>query len=324
MSLEKTRLKFGMVALCDCAPIVIAKERGFFAEQGLEVELSREPSWANIRDKVGVGNLDGAQMLATMPFAATLGLGNFREPIITALGLNIGGNAITVSNQLFQRMSEADPAAMGERPISARALKAVIVADQACGRPPMTFAMVYPFSTHNYELRAWMAAASIDPDRDVRLVVVPPSQMVGNLSAGAIVGYCVGEPWNALAVSMGLARVLITSQELWGGRVEKVLGVRQSWAEEHPQTHRAVLRAVLLAAVWTEENRAEVAEIIAQPAYLNAPLDVVRAAIEAPDTVIFHRHAANFPWRSQGLWYLTQMRRWGHLPDGVDLCGTVE
>lgn len=259
------RLKLGIVPLCDCAPVVIAKERGFFAEQGLDVELSREPSWANIRDKVAVGALDGAQMLAPMPFAATLGLGNLRAPIIAAIGLNVGGNAITVSNELFARMADADPAAMLRHPITGRALKLVIEEDRKSGRAPMTFAMVYPFSPHNYELRAWMAQAGIDPDRDVRLVVVPPPQMVPNLSAGNIVGYCVGEPWNSLASSLGIGRVLITSQAIWGGRIEKVLGVRQDWADEQPDAHKALLKALLLAAQWADrgENRAEVAAIVA-------------------------------------------------------------
>ncbi|HXP96630.1 MAG TPA: CmpA/NrtA family ABC transporter substrate-binding protein [Telmatospirillum sp.] len=321
MSLEKTRLRLGIVPLCDCAPIVVAKERGFFAEQGLDVDIAREPSWANIRDKVLVGALDGAQMLATMPLAATLGLGNVHQPIITALGLNVGGNAITVSNDLFDRMQGADPAAMAAKPISARALKTVIEQDRAAGAPPMTFATVYPFSPHNYELRAWMAAAGIDPDRDIRLVVIPPPQMVGNLSAGNIVGYCVGEPWNGMATSLGLGHRLVTSQELWGGRVEKVLGVTEGWADTHPETHKALIRALLQACRWADqpENRHEVARLIAQPSYVNAPLEVVRDTLEKPGTMLFSAHAANFPWRSQALWFLVQMRRWGQLPAAIDM-----
>lgn len=322
----KMRLKLGFVPLCDCAPLVVAKERGFFAEQDLAVEISREPSWANIRDKVAVGALDGAQMLAGMPFSTTLGLGNCRTPLVTAIGLNVGGNAITVSEELYARMATADPGAMASRPITARALKVVIDEDRKAGRPPMKFGMVYPYSPHNYELRAWLAAAAIDPDRDVRLVVVPPPQMVANLSAGNIVGYCVGEPWNSLASNLGLGRVLITSQEIWSGRIEKVLGVRQAWADAEPGAHKALLKAVLLAAQWADraENRAEVAEIIARPPYVNAPLEIVRLVLEWSDFVIFHRQAANFPWRSQGLWYLVQMRRWGQLPASADMRRTVE
>jgi two-component system, oxyanion-binding sensor len=326
MGFGKTRLKLGFVPLCDCAPLVVAKERGFFAEQDLSVEISREASWANIRDKLAVGALDGAQMLAGMPFSTTLGLGNCRAPIVTAIALNVGGNGITVSEDLYARMAARDPSAMAERPVSAQALKKVIDEDRAAGKPKMKFGIVYPFSPHNYELRMWLAAACIDPDRDVRLVVVPPPQMVPNLSAGNIVGYCVGEPWNTLASDLGLGRMLITSQELWGGRAEKVLGVRQSWVDEQPEAHKALLKALLLAAQWADrpENRAEVAEIIARPRYVNAPLEIVRRVLERPDFVIFHRHAANFPWRSQGLWYLAQMRRWGQLPESVDMRRTAE
>jgi two-component system, oxyanion-binding sensor len=318
---QRRRLRLGIIALCDCAPVVIAKERGFFAEQDLDVEISRERSWANIRDKVAVGALDGAQMLAGMPLATKLGLGNFRASIVTGIGLNVGGNAITVSEELFARMAAADPAAMAQRPITAQALKAVIDADRRAGRAPMKFGMVYPFSPHNYELRAWLAHAGIDPDHDVRLVVVPPPQMVANLSAGNIVGFCVGEPWNSLATALGLGRILITSQEIWGGRVEKVLGVRQDWVDEAPDAHKALLKALLLAAQWADrpENRAEVAEIIARPAYVNAPIEIVRRALDQPGFMIFHRHLANFPWRSQALWYLVQMHRWGQLPQSVDM-----
>jgi two-component system, oxyanion-binding sensor len=326
MALGKIRLKLGFVPLCDCAPIVVAKERGFFAEQDILVDISREPSWANIRDKVAVGALDGAQMLAGMPFATTLGLSNFRAPIVTAIGLNVGGNAVTVSEALYSRMIAADSAAMARQPVTAQALKIVIDEDRKAGRAPMKFGMVYPFSPHNYELRMWLAAGGIDPDRDVRLVVVPPPQMVANLSAGNIVGYCVGEPWNSVASSLGLGRMLITSQQLWSGRIEKVLGVRQSWADQQPETHKALLKALLLATQWADraENRAEVAEIIARPAYVNAPLEIVRLVLERPDFMIFHRHAANFPWRSQGLWFLAQMRRWGQLPPSVDMRRAVE
>lgn len=323
--MEKTRLRIGFVPLCDSAPLVVARERGFFAEQGLEVELSPEPSWANIRDKLAIGQFDAAQMLATMPLSGTLGLGNMRVPLVTALALNSGGNAITLSNALLERMTLADPQAMAEHPTTARALKTVIVQDQSAGRPPLTLAMVYPFSTHHYELRYWLAAANIDPDRDVRLVVVPPTLMVSHLSGGQISGYCVGEPWNQLAVTMGLGRRVITSHEIWGGRMEKVLAVHQDWAERNPTSHQAMIRALLLACRWIDapQNRAETADILAQPHYLNAPLSVVRTALERTAELSFHHGAANFPWRSQALWYLSQMRRWGQLSGNLDAKGLV-
>lgn len=293
---EKTRLRLGIVPLADCAPLVVAKERGFFAEQGLEVEISREPSWANIRDKVALGALDGAQMLATMPLSMTLGLAAIREPVLAAAGLSLGGNTITLATGIAER-----------------GLKAAIAADG-----PLTLAMVYPFSTHHYELRLWLATQGIDPDRDVRLTVVPPPQMVAHLSAGNIAGFCVGEPWGTLAVRMGLGTVVAASADIFAGRMEKVLGVTRAWADAHPETLKALVKAVIHASAWCDANRAELAEIIAGPSCVNVPLDVARAALEGPAAPVFHAHAANFPWRSQAIWYLRQMQRWGHAAPGID------
>jgi ABC-type nitrate/sulfonate/bicarbonate transport system substrate-binding protein len=311
MSVERTRLKLGIVPLIDCAPLVVAKERGFFAEFGLEVEISREPSWANIRDKLAVGALDGAQMLATMPLSMSLGLGAIRAPTLAVAGLNLGGNTITLSTALVRRLDEVGGPA-------AAALKTVIDADRAAGRPPLAFAMVYPFSTHHYELRYWLAAAGIDPDRHIRLTVVPPPQMVGHLSAGNIAGFCVGEPWGGLAVSMDLGRIVATSDTIFAGRMEKVLGVTRAFAEAHPETVTALIKAVVSAAAWCDVNRAELADILAQPAYVNVPPEVARRALDAPHAPLFHANAANFPWRSQALWFLSQMQRWGQLGAGIE------
>ena len=316
MGLERSRLKLGFVPLIDAAPLIVARDRGFFAEQGLEVELSREASWSSIRDKVAVGALDGAHMLAPMPLEATLGLGNCCAPVIAAVGLNTGGNAITLSNDLYDRIASANAGA-----VTASALKVLIEANRAQGLDPFSFAVVYPFSSHAYELRYWMAAGGIDPDRDVRLVVVPPPQMVAHLSAGRIQGYCVGEPWNAVAVNLGVGKVVVVSNEIWGGRLEKVLGVREDWADSNPRTHKALIKALLLAGLWADrpENREEVAGLLGRPGIVNAPLGVLRKVLSNTDHLVFHRHAASFPWRSQALWYLTQMRRWGQLGAQVDL-----
>lgn len=333
-ALEKIALTLGFIPLTDCAPLVIAKEHGLFEKHGLDVTLSKETSWANIRDKVALGILDGAQMLAPMPLAMTLGLGPIHKPMVTALALDLNGNAITVSNALYERMQRTDAAAMHERPLSARALKSVIEADRQAGRPPLTFAMVFPESTHNYELRYWMAAAGIDPDNDVRLVVVPPPQMVGRLEQGDIDGYCVGEPWNAQAVQAGIGRTLITKYEIWNNSPEKVLGVTQEWAEQHPNTHHALLLALLEACRWLDEpdHRIEAASLISRSVYVNAPEHVVRMSMTGtfqyaadempramPDFNVFHRYAANFPWRSHAVWFLTQMLRWGQLDRAIDL-----
>jgi ABC-type nitrate/sulfonate/bicarbonate transport system substrate-binding protein len=332
--LEKTKLTFGIIPLTDCAALVVAAEKGYFKKHGLDVAISKEASWANIRDKVAIGALDGAHMLAGMPIAATLGVGALPKPTITAFTMDLNGNGITVSNDLYDRMLKADPEAMKESPTSARALKKVIDADKAQGRPPMTFAMVFPVSTHNYEIRYWMGAAGIDPDNDIRLIVIPPPQMVANLQAGNIVGYCVGEPWNERAVQAGLGRTLITNYEIWNNKTEKVFGVNQEWADKNPNTHKAAVRALIEAAQWMDkpENRMEVVEIISQKSYVNAPPDVVKmsmtgsfqyakdeAARSMPDFNVFYRYAANFPWRSHAMWYITQMYRWGQIEQAIDI-----
>ena len=331
---EKTLLRFGIIPLTDCAVIAVAAERGYFSRHGLQVEVSREASWASIRDKVAVGELDAAQMLAGMPIAATLGIGGVAKPQITAFSMDLNGNAITVSNDLYERMLAEDPEAMRDRPLTARALQAVIAKERVAGKPPMTFAMVYPVSSHNYELRYWMAAAGIDPDRDVQLTVIPPPRMVENLAAGNIDGYCVGEPWNSHAVSAGVGRTLITNYEIWNNNPEKVLGVNLEWAERYPNTHRAVIMALLEAARWMDEpdNRIEVARIITDERYVAAPEEILRASMTGtfryavdeaprplPDFNVFYRYAANFPWRSHAEWFITQMYRWGQLDRPIDI-----
>lgn len=332
--LEKTRLTFGIIPLTDCAVLVVAAVKGYFKKYGLDVTISKEASWANIRDKVTIGALDGAHMLAGMPIASTLGVGATKKPTITAFSMDLNGNAITVSNKLYQRMLDADPEAMKASPTTALALKKVIDADKAAGRPPMTFAMVFPVSTHNYQIRYWMASAGINPDQDVRLIVIPPPQMVANLRADNIVGYCVGEPWNERAVKAGLGRTIITSYEIWNNNPEKVFGVNLDWAEKYPNTHRAAIMALLETAQWMDkpENRMEVVKIIAQKSYVNAPVDVVKMSMTGtfkyapsetprplPDFNVFYRYAATFPWMSHAEWFLTQMYRWGQIDKPLDI-----
>jgi nitrate/nitrite transport system ATP-binding protein len=326
--LEKKRLTLGFVPLTDCAPLVVASEKGFFARQGLLVELSRESSWANIRDKVCTGMLDGAQMLAAMPIASALDGGRHCQPMVTALSLDLNGNAITVSKELYGRMLATGMEGTDTAQGSARALKRVIEQDQAANRPPLTFAVVYPESSHNYLLRYWMADAGIDPDHDVRLTVVPPPQVGHYLRAGLIAGYCVGEPWNTYAVSQGLGRTLTTSFDIWNNHPEKVFAVTRIWAQSNPNTHHAVVTALLEACAWLDQpdNRRETCELLSQGRYVNAPLDVLEKSLTgtlqfssdekpraAPEYNVFQRYVANFPWRSHALWFLSQMIRWGQV-----------
>lgn len=330
---ERCDLAIGFVPLTDCAPLVVAEAKGFFAAEGLNVRLSRQASWANIRDKVLVGSLDAAQMLAPMPLAATLRTGPLDRDLMTAFVFGLNGNAVTVSNAIYDQMLTLDPGAMTSRAASGRALKTLIETRARAGSK-LTFAVVYPQSPHAYELRYWMAAAGIDPDRDVRIEIVPPPQMAAYLLSGDIDGYCVGEPWNSLAVHLGIGRTLLTSLDIWSNRAEKVLGVTRSWAEQHPGTHRALIRAMLRAAMWLDapEHREEAAQLVTRPGFLDVSPAVAacsllgryRPALGAdpwvlPDFHVFHARAANFPWRSQAIWYLTQMVRWGHAAADIDM-----
>lgn len=311
-------VRVGFIPLVDCAVPVVAAERGFAAAEGLDLHLSREASWAAVRDKVAFGGLDCAHMLAGMPIAATLGIGQVTVPMVAPLALGLGGNAITVSADLHEAMRRADPEAMAGPPgHAARALKAVIAARRARGLDPLVFAMVFPVSSHNYELRCWMAAAGIDPDADVQLVVVPPPRMVEALEAGRIAGFCVGEPWNQVAVDMGLGRIVATKADIWPASPEKVLGLRADWAAANPGTVAALVRACVRAAVWADrpENRAELAELLAEDRFVGAPARLIAAAVA--DSHVFHRSAATFPWVSQADWVIAQMRRWGQLSPGM-------
>jgi len=337
--LEKTKLTLGIIPLTDCAPIVIAHEKGYFKKYGLETIISKEASWANIRDKVSLGALDGAHMLAGMPIAATLGVGAIAKPTITAYSMDLNGNAITVSNELYDKMMKADPESMKQSPISAKALKKVIDEEKKAGKEPLTFAMVFPVSTHNYQLRYWMASAGIDPDNDVRMIVIPPPQMVSNLNAKNIAGYCVGEPWNERAVTMGIGKILITSYEIWNNNPEKVFAVTQEWADKNPNTHKALLMAMIEASQWMDkpENRMEVVKIISDKSYVNAPIDVVKMSMTGTfqyqkdekakpleDFNVFNRYAATFPWRSHAEWFISQMIRWGQIEKPLNIKATAE
>jgi nitrate/nitrite transport system substrate-binding protein len=333
MRLEKPQVRLGFIALSDCAPIVVAKARGLFANEGLDVTLSREASWANVRDRIAAGLIDGAHMLGPMAVAQSMGFGGERTAICVPMALNLNGSAITVSRAVAQAMRALDPVGAADRAGSARVLKRLIERRRRSGRPPLTFAIVFPYSIHNYELRYWLAAGGIDPDRDVRLAIVPPPRMVEKLAAGEIDGFCVTAPWNALAVEQGLGEILLYASEWWGAGPDKVFGVTRAWAQAHPATLQALLRAMLRAAAWADrpENRPELATLLARPEHVGVPEAVARLSLigsppvaagaspaEAGDYLVFSRYAAGFPWRSHAQWFLTQMIRWGQAPRSAD------
>ena len=337
--LERSDLRLGFIPLNDAAPLIAAKAKGFFAGEGLDVVLSREASWANVRDKVAVGLLDGAHMLGPMPIACSLGLSGPATRMIAPFSLNLNGSAVTVSRALAEAMRAADPKGMATRPRTARPLKAVIEARRAAGQPLLTFAVVFPFSMHNYELRYWLAEAGIDPDRDVRLVITPPPRMAERLASGEIDGFCVTAPWNAQAVADGSGEIMIYAAEIWRVGPDKVFGLTADWAERHPVTLQALLRGLLKGSAWCDEpaNRAELGAILAGEGYLRASVEVIsQSLVGSPpyalgepgeaslDYVIYHRYAASFPWRSHAVWFLTQMRRWGQIGPEVDITATAD
>jgi two-component system, oxyanion-binding sensor len=303
-------LRLGFIPLTDCAPLAVAHARGFFEEEGLNVELVREASWATIRDKVAVGALDGAHMLAPMALAGAEG---GEGAILAPMALNRNGSAITVSAALARAIG-----ATGDD-ISASGLAQLVAERRARDEPPLTFAVVFPHSMHNYLLRYWLAAAGIDPDRDVRLVVIPPLRMVERMRAGEIDGFCVGAPWNAVAEAEGVGRVLVAASQFWPGGPDKVLGVTSTMAHRRPDDLRACLRAMIRGAAWADEaqNRQSLVELLARPDRVGAAPHAIARALERE--IVFHRDAAGAPRREHALWFLSQMVRWGHVSPTEDL-----
>ncbi len=302
--LERAKLKVGFIPIIDCAPIVMADELGAYERQGLEVEIRREVSWANVRDKLAVGALDASHILAPLPLALTLGIDSVSVPVI-----------------MWREIEDAAPQFAGRTPLDARAIAAVVAKRAAAGAPPLVLASVFAYSVQNYMLRLWLSSAGLDPDRDVRLAVVPPPHTVAYLSGGVIDGYCVGEPWNQQSEALGIGRIALTGPDIWKGMPEKVLGTTESWAANNPQTLKALIKALIEACLWLDEpaNRAEAARILSSPRYLNMPAEVMSRTLDLPDFHVFQRNAANFPWRSHADWFLAQMVRWKQAPADTDI-----
>lgn len=313
--LEKINLNLGFIPLTDCAPLVIAKEKGIFAEYGLEeVNLVRENSWQHIARGIAEKRLDGAQMVAGMPLSMTVGAGGKPcIPIVTSMVLSRNGNAITLAKK-FQDMGVTD--VNGLREILHQTPDTV-----------HTFGIVHPSSMQNLMLRYWLASGGIDPDNDVNLIVIPPPQMVANLKAGNIDGYCVGEPWNSEAVLQGFGYVVATDLDIWSGHPEKVLGVREDWAEAYPQTHLALIKALIEACAYCDDrrNREEIVAILARPEYVGVDAQYIRPGFIDPynygrktESLLrfnqFHVDRTNCPGRVEALWVLTQLARWGYTP----------
>ncbi len=342
---EKEELKFGFIKLTDMAPLAIAYEKHYFEDEGLYVTLEAQANWKVLLDRVINGELDGAHMLAGQPLGATIGYGT-KADIITAFSMDLNGNAITVSNDVWSEMKKHVPMKDGKpvHPIKADALKPVIDKYKNEGKP-FKMGMVFPVSTHNYELRYWLAAGGINPGfyapskgdtsgnigADALLSVTPPPQMPSTMEAGTINGYCVGEPWNQQAVFKGIGVPVITDYEIWKNNPEKVFGVNKEWAEKNPNTHIRVVKAMIRAAKWLDENnnanRVEASKILAKSNYVGADVKVIENSMtgtfeyekgdkrSVPDFNVFFRYNATYPYYSDAVWYLTQMRRWGQIDE---------
>src|SRR5215471_4688729 len=267
MSGSDSQLRIGFIPLADATALIIAVDKGFTAAEGLDVELVREVSWSNVRDKLNIGLFDAAHLIAPVAIASSLGIGHVKVPIVAPFGLGLNGNAITVSPGLNADIATAAEGSILDPMESARALARVVARRKARGEEPLTFGMTFPFSTHNYHLRFWMAAGGVDPDEDVRLVVLPPPYMVESLANKHVDGFCVGAPWNSVAVDLGIGCILHFVSEILTRAAEKVLGVRAKWAQENPDVLQQLVRAHRRAASFVEEpaNRAEVAAILAAP-----------------------------------------------------------
>ncbi len=344
---EKEELTFGFIKLTDMAPIAVAYENGYFEDEGLYVTIEAQANWKVLLDGVIDGRLDGAHMLAGQPIAATIGYGTQAE-IITPFSMDLNGNAITVSNEIWTEMKPNIPKMADGRPvhpIKADALKPVVEKYIDSGKP-FNMGMVFPVSTHNYELRYWLAAGGIHPgfyaphkgdtsgkiDAQALLSVTPPPQMPATLEAGTIYGYCVGEPWNQQAVFKGIGVPVVTDYEIWKNNPEKVFGITKEFAEKYPNTTIRLTRALIRAAIWLDENnnanRKEAVKILAKSEYVGADYEVIANSMtgtfeyekgdkrEVPDFNVFFRYNATYPYYSDAIWYLTQMRRWGQIAEG--------
>ncbi len=342
LAIEKPQLKFGFIKLTDMAPLAIAKEMGFFEEEGLFVTLEAQSNWKNVLDRVIDGELDGSHMLAGQPIAAATGFGRQAE-LVTVYSMDLNGNAITVSNDVWAAMKPNIPKGADGKPvhpIKADFLKPVVDSYKKQNKP-FKMAITFPVSTHNYEIRYWLAAGGLNPGlytaenvegqvgAEVMLSVTPPPQMPATMEAGTIFGYCVGEPWNQQAVFKQVGVPVITDMEIWKNNPEKVFGMTKKFIEENPNTAIAVTKALIKAGKWLDDpaNRAKAVGILSRTAYVGADSIVIANSMtgtfefekgdkrEAKDFNVFFNYNATYPFYSDAVWYLTQMRRWGQITE---------
>jgi len=340
--LEKESLKLGFIKLTDMAPLAVALEKGYFEDEGLSVQVEAQANWKVLLDRVVSGELDGAHMLATLPFGTAIGYGT-KADIVSAFTMTLNGDAITVSNDVWNQMKPQIPMKDGKpvHPVKADTLKPVLEKYKSAGKP-FNMAMTFPTGTHNMKLRYWLAAGGIKPGfyappedtsgqigAEAMLSVTPPPQMPATMDSGTIVGYCVGEPWNQQAVFKGIGVPVISDYELMKNSAEKIFGVNKEWADKNPNTHKAVIKALIRASMWLDaennKNRNEGVEMLSQKQYVGADYEVLANSMngtfeyekgdkrDLPDFNVFFRHNGSYPYYSDAVWSLTQMRRWGQI-----------
>jgi nitrate/nitrite transport system substrate-binding protein len=324
---ETLTVRFGIIALTDCAPIVMAHELGYFKKFGIESVISKEASWAVIRDKLSIGENHATHMLIGMPLASTMGLaGSPVKPMVIPWLLNRNGQAITLNNKL-KLAGVRTPQAL--KPLADRA--------KAAGEP-LTFAMTFPPGTHAMWTRYWLASGGIHPDKDVTLITIPPPQMVANMKVDKMDGFCVGEPWNYRAIVDGIGFTAITTQQMWRDHPEKVCAFTEEFATRNPRTVKAVLKALHLASEHLDnlDNRAKASEIISRPTYINCPPEIIRERLlgkydygdgrreQDQFSMIFSQRQCNYPQPAFGRWWLSQFRRWGMVKGAPDYQGVVK
>src|SRR5262245_9682216 len=319
---ETPNVRIGIIALTDCSSLVMAHELGLFKKYGIEATISKEASWAVIRDRLTLGENQATHLLLGIAYASTMGLlGSPVKPMIIPCYLNRNGQAITLKKEFLAKGVKTP-----------EAMKLQVDAAKQAGTP-LTFAMTFPPGTHAMWTRYWLASGGINPDKDVTLVTIPPAQMVANMKVGKMDGFCVGEPWNARAIADGIGFTAITTQQMWPDHPEKVLGFTEEFAAKNPKTVKAVIRAVVEASQYIDklENRAHVAEVVSRPQYINTQKEVIlgrmlgqydygdgRPVEQDKYYMTFFDRQTNFPWKSHGIWWLTQFRRWGMVKEGVD------
>jgi nitrate/nitrite transport system substrate-binding protein len=324
---ETPKVRIGIIALTDCSSLVMAHELGLFKKHGIESTISKEASWAVIRDRLTLGENQATHLLVGTAYAMTMGLqGSPQKPTIVPLYLNRNGQAITLTKSLLDKGLKT--------PVQIKPLALEAKAKNS----PMTFAMTYPPGTHAMWMRYWLASGGIHPDKDISLITIPPAQMVANMKVGKMDGFCVGEPWNARAIADGIGFTAITTQQLWRDHPEKVLAFTEEFTAKNPKTVRATMRAVIEASQWIDklENRARMAEVVSQPQYINCPKEIIygrllgeydygdgRKEKDKYYMTFFDRHT-NFPQRSHGVWWLSQFRRWGMVKEPPDYKSLVE